>query len=257
MLALRTPEAPPVAPTVPFNGEGLPAAPTPLPADGWELVAPGLERRIYQPLPNNALAQLVALRIDPALYTFRVHYRPGDPLALRGWRDALPGAAAFVNANYFDPAYQALGLVVADGAAYGQSFTDRGGLFQVQGSVPRVRSILNEPYWGEALEQAAQAFPMLVANGQAAYTNPYDGDTSRRTAVGQDANGRILLFVTPLVGLTLPELSAFLTTSDMGLVNAMNLDGGGSTMMYISVGAQPFQVRSFDAVPTVIAAYPR
>src|SRR4051812_12384790 len=85
----------------------------------WETLAPGFERRYYRPGGDYALTQFVALRIDPAFYAFRAQYRSGEPLNLAGWRNVLPGAVAFINANYFDPDNHALGLVVADGVAYG------------------------------------------------------------------------------------------------------------------------------------------
>jgi len=241
----------------------IPAAPTatppPSPVDtaGWVALAPGLERRTYAPRPNNGLTQLNVVRIDPAHFTFRAHYRPGSGLGLTGWRDTLTNAAAFVNANFFDPQAMAIGLVVSDGVASGQTLSGRGGMFQRVGDELRVRSLIAEPYNGEPLEQAVQAFPMLVTNGQASYNNLADTDVSRRTVVAQDSSGRILLMATSLIGLTLSELSAFLASSDLAIVNALNLDGGGSTMLYVGVGNAPIHITSFDAVPVVLAVYPR
>ncbi len=199
------------------------------PSSVWETLAPGLERRFYRPGGDYTLTQFVALRIDPALYQFRVHYRPGAPLSLADWRAALPGAVAFVNANFFDAQNQALGLVVADGTVYGQAYQGMGGMLQVQNGGVRVRSTILEPYMGEALEQAAQAFPMLISNGSASFDNPQSDRASRRTVVGQDAQGRIILMATSsLVGMKLVDLSGFLASIDLQLVNAVNFDGGGS-----------------------------
>lgn len=240
---------------------GAPPTATPLPTidptnAGWETLAPGLERRLLQPSGDAGLTQLLVLRVDPTLYAFRAHYRPGDPLTLAGWRETLTGAVAFINANFFDTARHALGLVVVDGAAYGQSFVNRGGMLEVRGSYPRVRSLIAEPYAGEALEQAVQGFPVLVADGQQAFTNPQGDRASRRTVVGQDTYGRILLINTPsLFGIRLVDLSAYLPTTDLNLVTAVNLDGGGSTLMWIA--ASPYQVYSFDPVPAILAVYPR
>jgi hypothetical protein len=240
-----------------FNSTiGTQVPPTTLPsANGWELLAPGFERRIYTP-PDNGLGALVVLRIDPSLYTFRAHYRPGAPLLLNDWATSLPGAVAFINANYFDPQFNALGLVVADGVTYGQSFVNMGGLLQVQNGMVRVRSTILEPYLGEPLEQAVQAFPMLVSNGVASFDNRQRDRVSRRTVAAQDAQGRILLMATPLLGISLVDLSNYLPTTELGIVNAVNLDGGGSTMMSVTYGT-PYALTSFDGVPTVLAVYPR
>jgi uncharacterized protein YigE (DUF2233 family) len=224
---------------------------------GWETLAPGLERRVFTPDPSNLLSQLVVLRIDPAYFTFHAYYRPGDPLSVQRWQESLPGAVAIVNGNFFTPENAALGLVIVDGLSYGESFVGQGGTFQVQAGLPRVRSNILEPYQGEALEQAVQGFPMLVVDAQTNAARLNDTDSSRRTVVAQDSYGRILLMVTPLLGLTLADLSAYLPTTDMEIVNALNLDGGGSTLMYLNSGSSPYMVRSFDPVPVVLAVYPK
>ncbi|MFN8562733.1 MAG: hypothetical protein U0703_14210 [Anaerolineae bacterium] len=54
----------------------------------------GAGRRFYDQRRLRA-TQFVALRIDLALFTFRVHYRPGDPLNLEQWRDLLPNHVRF------------------------------------------------------------------------------------------------------------------------------------------------------------------
>jgi uncharacterized protein YigE (DUF2233 family) len=223
----------------------------------WEVLAPGLERRIYRPHGSNVLTQLLVVRIDTAQYQFRVHYQPDQPLNVRQWREVLPGAIAFVNGNFYDAEYRALGLIAVDGVVYGTSFAGYGGMFQIQDGQARVRSNFLEPYNGETLEQAVQGFPMLVLNGTQGYTDTRRDEVSRRTVVGQDTSGRILLMVTPLVGIGLVELSAYLPTTDMELVNAVNLDGGGSTMLYLNVpGIPEYLLRSFDAVPAGLAVYP-
>lgn len=233
-----------------------PTAP-PVQGNGWELLAPGLERRTYRPGEGSPLTSFVALRIDPSLYTFRAHYRPGDPLFASGWSEALPNAVAFINANFFDQNNLILGLLVSDGIASGQSFNGYGGFVQVQNGQVRVRSNIYEPYAGEALEQAVQAFPMLMTDGTSSYSNTQGDRISRRSIAGQDSAGRIVFMVTSsLVGMRLVDLSRWLPTTDLELVNALNLDGGGSSLLWVASPAPSF-VPSFDPVPAVMAVYPR
>lgn len=234
---------------------GVPVSPTPDATAGWVTLAPGLEWRRYFP-NGDTLAEIVALRIDPSLYVFRSHYRLGEPYTLRQWMEMLPDAVALVNSNFFDTENRIIGLLVTDGVAYGYAFPGYGGMFAVEEGMPRVRSNALDPYHGESLEQAIQAFPMLVQDGLSVYTN-IDSDTpQRRAAIGQDGQGRIILMATPRAGLRLADLSAYLAASDMGLVNAFNLDGGGSTMMYIH-RELPYLLRSFTPVPAVLAVYAR
>lgn len=237
----------------------MPPAPTSVPVDssGWQSLAPGLDQRTLAPSSTNLTSQIIALRVNPQYFQFRVHYQPGQRLSFQRWREALPGVVAFINGNFFDPQGHILGLLVSDGVSYGHAYSDRGGMFQVQNGQPRVRSTLAEPYQGEPLEQAVQAFPMLVANRVATYNAPNDTDVSRRTVVGQDSAGRILFLVTTWFGMRLSEISAYLPTTDLDLVNAVNLDGGRSTMLYVGAGPTPFTLPSFDTVPAVLAVYPR
>jgi hypothetical protein len=249
--------APPPVTIVPVHTASSAASVSPAAladSDGWQLLAPGLEQRTYVSVKNH-IPPIVVLRVNSAMYGFRVHYRPGAPLNLNEWRQALPDAAAFVNANFFGQDNTVNGLLVADGKVYGRSYQGSGGMFQVQSGHPRVRSLLEEPYLGESLEQAVQAFPVLVLNGASNYANPDSTDASRRTVIAQDSSGGILLMTVSLL-VTLPELSAYLPTTDMHIVNALNLDGGRSTMMSISRGV-PYALPSFQAVPAVLAVYPK
>jgi len=228
---------------------------TPAPvAEGWRALQDGLETRTFTPY-NSLLGQVIALRIDPARFTFKAHYRPNAPLLLDDWRALLGEPTLVINANFFDVNGNALGLVVSDGQPYGQSYVGRGGMFAVQNGVARVRSLIVEPYAGEALEQAVQAFPMLVLDGESAYSTTRRDNASRRTVIAQDAQGRIVVLVTPLLGLALTDISRFLADEPaLDLVTALNLDGGGSSMLHAPDG---LRVDSFDAVPIVLAVYAR
>jgi uncharacterized protein YigE (DUF2233 family) len=160
-----------------------------------------------------------------------------------------------VNVNFFTPEHTILGLLFSDGTRYGQSYTDRGGTFFVQNGAVGLRSNLEQPYSGENFEQAIQAFPMLVLRGTQAYSNARDLRPSRRTVIGIDSAGRVILLATPGFGIGLYDLSAYLPTTDLQLVTALNLDGGGSTMMRVQ--AADYTLRSLDPVPAVLAVYAR
>ncbi len=225
-------------------------------ANGWELLAPGLERRALFPGGNYPLTQFTVIRIDPAHFMFRAHYRPGEPLSLAEWREALPDAVGFINANFFNAQAQILGLLISDGVTYGSAYADRGGVFYTLGEEIGIRSTVDEPYRGEAYDQAVQAFPMLVSGGQAAFTNSGADRASRRTVIALDTSGRVLLIVSSsLIGMRLVDLSAYLPTAGLDINEAVNLDGGGSTMLYVNTGS--IQVPSFDPVPAVLTIYAR
>lgn len=76
----------------------------------------------------------------------------------------------------------------------------------------------------------------LVGNGYTTETG-YSGQPSGRTSIGQHANGQLILAVTDGnttagTGVTIKEMSEFMLSK--GCVNAMNLDGSGSSTMYVN-----------------------
>ncbi|MBN1564613.1 MAG: phosphodiester glycosidase family protein, partial [Anaerolineae bacterium] len=189
----------------------------------------------------------------------RVHYRPGAPYAIGAWRDQLPAAAIIINGSFFDENDYALGLLVSDGQIYGQSYSGFGGMFQVDAAgLARVRSLIYEPYQGEALTQAVQAFPMLVeANGSRASQGDGFDDRSRRTVIAQDSLRRIILAVIPYATMSFNELQEWLLSSDLDVQIAFGLDGGRSTGLVINTPGLSALYPSLDKVPAVIAVYSR
>jgi exopolysaccharide biosynthesis protein len=228
-----------------------PPTATPPPADGWEIVLPGIERRWMQPDGLGPFTAVVVHRFDPGQVAFRAHISPNAPLYNTQWRERYPDAAAFINANFFDFSNNALGMVVSDGVVYGSSYVNRGGMFAVQSGVPRVQPLISQPYDGAALDQAVQGFPMLVADRVPNYQRGPGDRVSRRTVVAQDSQGRILWLSTTLLGMTLDQTAAFLSESDLDIVHALNLDGGGSMMLDMPGASLP----SLDPVPVILAVY--
>ena len=196
------------------------------------------------------------VRLDPAVVAFRVHYSPDDPRTLSDWRDGLPQAALVLKGSFFDETHRALGLLVSEGQIFGQSFVGFGGMFQVSASGPRVRSLVGEPYQGETLMQAVQAFPMLIeAGGLLAPQGDGFDHRSRRTVIAQDGQGRILVAVIPDDLVSLADLQGWLITSDLNIYIALALDGGKSSGLIINTPDHSETYPSLDKVPSVIAVY--
>lgn len=92
----------------------------------------------------------------------------------------------------------------------------------------------------EKLETAIGGGSVLVSGGEvAAFTNVVAG-AHPRTAVGIKEDGKTLLFVTvdgrqaATAGMTQTELAKYMI--ELGAVDAINLDGGGSTTMVVREG---------------------
>jgi len=229
----------------------------PLITDNWQSVAPGIERRdMTVELGGGSQARAALVRLDPSVVIFRSHYSPGAPHTLAEWRDLLPQASVIVNGAFFDDEDRALGLLVSEGQVFGSSFAEFGGMFQVTAEGPRVRSLVSEPYQGETLAQAVQGFPVLLEAGgiMARQSDGFDR-RARRTVIGQDWTGRIIVAVFPHSGISFAELQTWLLGSDLNLYIALALDGGRSSGLVINTPARGESYPSLDGVPSVIAVY--
>lgn len=236
------------------NQSPMPQA-TPPPTSAWRTIAPGLEWTTLSP-DGDDLAQLIVIRINPQLVQFRAHYSPGAPRGLSEWRAQAATASVIINANFFDEAHRVLGAVVSDGVLSGRAYRNRGGAFLVRGGLASVVANRGRQLNIEAgAEQLIQGFPLLVEGGQSAYFNTSGNQRTRRTLIAEDTAGRILILVSPFLGLSLADLSAYLPGADLAIVTAVNLDGGGSTM--IALPEINFAQPSFDPVPAVLAVYRR
>ncbi len=251
----------PLPPTATLPPETpVPASPTPAPtADtGWELLEPGLELRQLD-IPLSAATRLPAtlVRVDPALFTFRVHYDPANPSTVSAWQGRT-GAVLVINGGFFMTDNRTLGLLVADGQPYGVSFDRHGGMLSVRDGEVDLRSLAQFPYSSEeAFDQAVQGRPMLLYPGGFPTVFDLAPDPSRRTAVATDYAGRLIFVVVELSALTLYDLRDWLAgLDDPELFAALNLDGGGSTGLALAAGGRSLLIESRSSIPSVIAFYP-
>ena len=81
--------------------------------------------------------------------------------------------------------------------------------------------------------------PVLVSNGEIVLPEGQEGGLNPRTAIGQRSDGAILMLVIDgrqviSIGATLRDLADIFL--EYGAVNACNLDGGSSTMMWYNGG---------------------
>lgn len=227
----------------------------PQPDTGWQLLEPGFELRQMDVATGSAFERLTIVRLDPALVRFRVRYEPANPRPISAWADELRPLLV-VNAGYFAPEGEATALLISDGQPAGTPLGDFGGMFAVAADGrTSVRWLKERPYDpGEGLAEAVQSFPVLVKPG-GVMGFPADGDEgtpARRTVVAQDEGGRILIIVAPRGYLSLHELAVFLADSDMGIDIALNLDGGGSTGLWLNSGGTRIEIDSRTPIPSII-----
>ena len=160
--------------------------------------------------------------------------------------DALVG----INGQYFDNSSGGTGLardflkidgVVVNQGANGRSSTYASGAFVFSEGVADVKRVSqNEGARNLTDKNVMVCGPLLIENGKYAsldLSTTHNTDTHPRTAVAVTENGNVLLvtidgrFPGQAVGMPTPLMQEFFTL--LGAKSVLNLDGGGSTTMYI------------------------
>jgi hypothetical protein len=135
------------------------------------------------------------------------------------------------------PAYRASSLLqIADSAFSTNCRTARSTLGMDGRGGAKIAVIPADSAWS-GMPSAIGAGPTLVSGGRPNVSTgqdfPWIYQAHPRTAVAIDGRGHLLLVTVDSPGLTLPGLANFLAAS-LGAGEAMNLDGGGSTTLWIA-----------------------
>jgi len=237
-------------------------APTPaataLPTDtGWLLAAPGVETRRLRASVAGRETAISLVRLDPRQVRFRVGYAPEAPLPLASWAERA-GAQVAINGGFFDADGRSVALLVHDGQFEGSSYVGQGGMFAVspEGAV-WLQSLADQPFDPNVpLAQALQGWPMLVKPGLGASYRAEDDDRARRSALGLDHGGRVVLVVAAAPAFTLSEFSAWLAVADLELESAVNLDGGASSGLIVRSDSASERIEPFVPLPIVLLVLP-
>lgn len=233
----------------------------PAPDTGWYWVQPGMERRsirLYND-QNQQIESLYLLRLDPNQFRFDVAFDE-TALSLETWQTRT-NALVVLNGGYFrieNNRHFPNGLTIVNGGSFGSSYDSFAGMLAISDEAVELRWLAEKPYDpGEPLRAALQSFPLLVKpGGELGFPAQYEDNLkARRTVIGQDWEGRILLLVAPQGYFTLHQLSLYLTESDLQLHIALNLDGGPSSGILLA--DPPESIPSQSLLPFVILVHAR
>ena len=237
---------------------------TPTPPS-WGYVAPGIERTVLlSPAPESgANIAITAVRIDPALVQFQVHYDADAPRSISDWL-AVTEAAIVFNGGFFSGDNRPVGRIVVDGDLYGAPIrldtrVGTSGLFAVVDDKADIYALGTSDYTprGMRFETAVEGYPMLLLPGQQVIYPAHSGRRARRTVIGMDDEGNVIVLLVDSVAFTLYELARWLATSNLYLSSALNLDGGRSSGMAINGLDQLTVIPAYVPLPIVVAVYPR
>ncbi|MDO4384785.1 MAG: phosphodiester glycosidase family protein [Clostridia bacterium] len=153
--------------------------------------------------------------------------------------DAVGGinAGAFYDANGTGNGGEPLGLVYSEGKRLNRA--DNGAYKTVVGfdkdNILRVGTYTSDEAEKIGLRDAVAFGPALIVNGKAATIKGNSSGLNPRSAIGQRSDGAVLLLAIDgrqanSFGASYADLIKVM--QDYGAVNACNLDGGSSTVMY-------------------------
>ncbi len=226
----------------------------------WQQLPSGLQyaRTTTHVGPDRVSVPIHLIALHPKQFELRVVRAQdhGQVLGEAEFFRSSVGALAAVNAGYFDPQYKPLGLLVSASKTLSRLRKVDHGVFAVahqQASLQHAKT-----YTAPAdLEFAIECGPRLVVAGEPLHFKP---GSDRRVAIGTNGSGQVVIAATEGV-LSLAEWAQWLarpvTTGGAGLSDALNLDGGSSTMMALADGSTAVSVRSALQVPVGIVVLPR
>jgi exopolysaccharide biosynthesis protein len=209
----------------------------------WTSVVEGVDYRRYR---EEAMDIHVA-RIDLTNGALRVVATRESERGLRVSEFAKKTKAIVaINADYFTKELRPVGLAVGPcGRWEGTKDTERAGIVAAGTDRARIdppREVLDEPEpWMKAV---VSGWPLLVKDCDALTASELPGSDAftraphPRTAVGLSDDGRTMYFVVAdgrregVPGLTLARLAQFMR-DELDACAAMNLDGGGSSAMWV------------------------
>jgi uncharacterized protein YigE (DUF2233 family) len=210
------------------------------PAITWEQLSEGLEEAHFQ-TPANALlsSSVVAVRASIKNYTLRVIRATEFDKKRASTRELCKasGASVCINSNFFDEQGKPLGVVISRGIqhqkAHNGGSTLTGVIFS---SADKISITHRSNFSADKVIEASQAGPRLISEGAPVMgVKSSSSPTNLSIACLDRKDNVILLRVTlAMFGSSLSDIQSILLRPEMGCVEALNFDGGGSSQMYIS-----------------------
>ncbi len=213
----------------------------------WKTIGPGMEyRRTADPMIHS-------FRIDPKKQGLDLLVASGfgnPAMSAEDYRDKS-GAALVINGGFFDERFHSLGLLHRKGKTINPLRNASWGIFLLNGKdgakiIPQQDWEREDP---SSVVLALEVGPRLVVDGR--IQSFKEGVPSRRSAVGITRSGwiEIALSESPI---SLKDWATFLQKD---CLQALNLDGGGSSQISVSLPRLSLKVEGLTNVPNALAVF--
>lgn len=207
----------------------------------WRQLAEGVSLTEYNLGEETGVlpSKVYILRSRPAAISLRAVSVNKEAKGQLRIKDAVArsGALAGINASFFDPDYLALGVVIIDGKPVrplqqgGSLLT---GVFAIKGNGEPI-IVHRSAFSGKNVSHAVQSGPRLISKG-APLRIRNQHVISRRSGVAITSSGDLLLYATQsrIPGASLQQITEMLLDPRLDVQEALNLDGGRSSQLYVS-----------------------
>lgn len=218
----------------------------------WQKLENGLFYKKIEVVSAENPVVIHAIKVDPKHFTVRPVFNKQVQFAKIHAEQQK--ALLVINANFFDPQGHVLGLVKKDNVVLNpKKDVPWWSVFCVKKTAAKI--IHHSKYTEAQCENSVEAGPRLVVNGS---IPSLKDENSYKTAIGVDKNGAIIMIATadpiPIKELAqvflLPE-----NNNGFDCPNAMNLDGGSSTQMYVKTNSFELSVPSLMKFPAGLGVF--
>lgn len=188
---------------------------------------------------------IIEVDIEENDHRFKIVHHKNDRIKTSDFATNYDALAA-INGSFFDMGdggsvvfLKVDGQVIAEGSVSRNFYNENGGISWSNDGLPK---ILPKPQGGwrsAGDENILSSGPLLIHSKEMREFNndPFNQNRHPRTAVAITENNQLLMVTVDgrsfqSYGMTIPELAQFL--HELDAVDALNLDGGGSTSMWIN-----------------------
>jgi len=222
-------------------------------ANAWNTIAPGIE---YQDISNSSIINLTnthihAFKIDLKLNKFNLALASelNDKSAFVDNFAKKHSAVIAINGGFFDKSYRPLGLRISNYRQYNPiKNISWWGIFYIINNKPYISQV-NNFNKNQKISFAVQSGPRLVINGIIPKLKP---GYAERTALGITQNNEIIILVTQNTPITTTELAKLMKSSPLECKNAINLDGGSSSQLFVNLINFHLSVSGFSEISDAI-----
>lgn len=195
---------------------------------------------------------LIFIRFNPQKTSFKVLLSENYGLKICQASTFYQKSGAFcvINGGFFDENYNPLGVLIKNGKII-QYMPDAGNfsIFCIKYGKPIILHKTAFSYDG--VTEAVQCSPRLFVGGSQT-TGIYGADdVSRRSGIGVDLSGNIIIYATNsfIDGLSFKELINIFKKPQIKLQSVLNLDGGRSTQLYFNLLGCNINIPGIDKIP--------